>query len=177
MEALNALCRSICTQTPDLDTAWEELDRTAHSRPYFTLWQELCAYILVTFSFCLFFGGTTLDALCAGACGLAVGMSLRFMSRLGTNLFFKTMVGGFFCGLIAMTLTWLGVGTHIDLIIIGSIMAQAPGLVITNFMRDILAGDMVSGITKLAEALLTGAGIAVGTGVALGLARGFLGVL
>ena len=55
--------------------------------------------------------------------------------------------------------------------IIGAIMALAPGVVITNFMRDIMAGDMLSGLSKFAEALLTGAGIALGTGLALSLAR------
>ena len=79
--------------------------------------------------------------------------------------------------LLAAGLTDLGVGEHIDLIIIGAIMAQAPGLVITNFMRDIMAGDMMSGLVKLAEALLTGAGIALGTGVALSLVNAVWGVL
>ena len=65
----------------------------------------------------------------------------------------------------------------IDLIITGAIMAQAPGLVITNFMRDVMAGDMMSGLVKLAEALLTGAGIALGTGVALSLVNAVWGVL
>ena len=38
-------------------------------------------------------------------------------------------------------------------------------------MRDIMAGDMVAGISKAAEALLIGAAIALGTALALGLAR------
>lgn len=177
MEALNDLCRRLCAESPDLDHAWEALESAAHDQPRFTPWQQLSAYFLITSAFCLFFGGTVADALCSGLCGLAVGVSLRFMSRLGTNLFFKAMAGGFFCGLIAMTLTALGLGRRVDLIITGSIMAQAPGLVITNFMRDIMAGDMISGVTKFAEALLTGAGIAVGAGVGLSLTRMLWGVM
>ena len=38
-------------------------------------------------------------------------------------------------------------------------------------MRDIMAGDMVAGISKTAEALLIGMAIALGTGVSLWLAR------
>ena len=93
----------------------------------------------------------------------------------GTTNAFRN--GGFFCGLLAAGFTDLGVGEHIDLIITGAIMAQAPGLVITNFMRDVMAGDMMSGLVKLAEALLTGAGIALGTGVALSLVNAVWGVL
>ena len=102
---------------------------------------------------------------------MAIGISLIFMSRLGTNLFFKTIAGGFVSALAAVVLVALGLGTHTNLIIIGAIMALAPGVVITNFMRDIMAGDMLSGLSKFAEALLTGAGIALGTGLALSLAR------
>lgn len=176
MEDLNALCRRLCAQPPDLAAASALLEEAVRDRPQPGLPLRLAAYFLITSTFCLFFGGTAADALCGGLCGLAVGLVVPFMTRLGTNLFFKTMVGGFFCGLLASGLTALGLGEHIDLIIIGGIMAQAPGLVMTNFMRDVIAGDMMSGLVKLAEALLTGAGIALGTGVALSLAGGLWGV-
>lgn len=171
LEALNSLCRRLCAETPDLDLAWEELQAVAEDGLLFSTPKQLAAYFLSTSAFCLFFGGTLLDAIASGICGLAIGLCLIFMSRLGTNLFFKTIVGSFVCALIAVAQVFLGLGTHTDLIIIGSIMALAPGLVITNFMRDIMAGDMISGLTKLADALLTGAGIALGTGLALSLTR------
>ena len=46
----------------------------------------------------------------------------------------------------------------------------------TNSIRDVMAGDMVAGISKLADALLTGVSIALGTAFALGLAQLFWGV-
>ena len=177
MEDLNALCRELCAQPPDLDRAAEALAETVGRTPRPPVAVELAAYVLLTSAFCLFFGGTARDALCGGLCGLAVGLVLPFLTRLGTNLFFKAMVGGFCCGVLAAGLTGLGAGEHLDLIITGGIMAQAPGLVITNFMRDVMAGDMMSGLVKLAEALLTGAGIALGTGVALSLVNAVWGVL
>lgn len=177
MEELNGLCRRLCASPPDLDQAAGELNDVIREVRHTPVAVELAAYVLLTSAFCLFFGGTARDAFCGGVCGLAVGLVVPFLARLGTNLFFKAMVGGFFCGLLAAGLTNLGVGEHIDLIITGAIMAQAPGLVITNFMRDIMAGDMMSGLVKLAEALLTGAGIALGTGVALSLVSAIWGVL
>ena len=166
IEALNALCRCLCAETPDLDQAWEALQTAAADQTYFSTPQQLSAYFLGTAAFCLFFGGTLADAAASGLCGVAIGISLIFMSRLGTNLFFKTIAGGFVSALAAVVLVALGLGTHTNLI-----MALAPGVVITNFMRDIMAGDMLSGLSKFAEALLTGAGIALGTGLALSLAR------
>lgn len=169
LEALNGLCRRLCREKPDLDTAQEMLSHAAESSPYFTQAQTLAGYFLGTGAFALFFGGDWADALCAGLGGIAVGLCLLFLGRLKTNLFFKTIVGGFIVGMVSMTLLALGLGHHREPIITGAIMALVPGLVITNFMRDIMAGDMVSGLSKLADALLTGAGIALGTGLALGL--------
>ena len=71
--------------------------------------------------------------------------------------------------LTAVFLVSLGLGEHVDQIIIGALMALVPGIALTNAMRDIMAGDMVSGISKAAEALLIGAAIALGTALSLGL--------
>ena len=54
-----------------------------------------------------------------------------------------------------------------DKVIIGSIMLLVPGLAITNAIRDTVAGDLVSGLARGAEAFLTAIAVAVGTGVVL----------
>ena len=46
-------------------------------------------------------------------------------------------------------------------------MTLLPGVMITNFMREIIVGDWLTGITKLVEALLIATGIALGTGIVL----------
>ena len=177
MEALNDLCRRLCQEVPDLDEAWVRLDRVLADHTQFSTAGQLFGYALGAAPFCLFFGGTLRDALCGGLCGLAIGASLLFMARLGTNLFFKTIAGGFVCALLAVALTVVGLGQHASLIITGAIMTLVPGIVITNFMRDIIAGDLISGLIKLAEALLTATGIALGTGLALALTRLIWGVV
>ena len=50
-------------------------------------------------------------------------------------------------------------------------MALVPGLIFTNAIRDVMAGDMMAGISKIADALLIGVSVALGTAVALGLTR------
>ncbi|MPM05232.1 hypothetical protein SDC9_51520 [bioreactor metagenome] len=72
---------------------------------------------------------------------------------------------------MALALCTAGAGENLSLIIIGAIMALTPGVAFTNAMRDMIAGDVVSGITKTVETLLIAMAIAVGTGLALGLAQ------
>ena len=97
------------------------------------------------------------------------------MTWLKTNLFFKSMLGAALSALLAVFLTHIGIG-HSEKIIIGALMALVPGIIFTNAIRDVMAGDMVAGISKIADALLTGVSVALGTAFALGLTRLFWGV-
>ena len=51
--------------------------------------------------------------------------------------------------------------------IIGAIMLLVPGIALTNAIRDLVAGDLLSGISRAVEAFLVGAALAIGTGFAL----------
>lgn len=171
LERYNDLCRRLCAETPDVDQALEKMDTLAQSARSYSLPVQFAAYFSGAAVFTLFFGGNLWDALCGGLCGLAICGCLTFLTRLGTNLFFKTVAGGTVSALTALLLVRSGVGQNLDFITIGALMLLVPGLIFTNAMRDIMAGDMVTGISKTAEALLIGAAIALGTGVALWLAR------
>lgn len=59
----------------------------------------------------------------------------------------------------------LGIGIDLDKIIIGSVMPLVPGLHITNAVRDLMAGHLVAGLSKGAEAFLTA--FAIGSGIAI----------
>ena len=79
------------------------------------------------------------------------------------------MLGAALSAFIALVLTYLGIGQHSERIIIGALMALVPGIMFTNAIRDVMAGDMVAGISKVADALLTGVAVALGTAMALGI--------
>ena len=66
----------------------------------------------------------------------------------------------------------LPIWQNLDKIIIGAFMGLVPGVAITNFMRDVLEGDLFAGITKLTESLLTATALALGAGIALSLLGG-----
>ena len=64
----------------------------------------------------------------------------------------------------------MGLGHNPDFITIGALMILVPGIAFTNAMRDIMAGDLTSGVNKVVEALLIATAIALGTGFVLSLA-------
>ena len=175
LEQYNGLCRKLCSQAPPFDDALEQMADIRRNHRVYPLWIQLLAYFLGCGMFSLFYGGSPADGVCGGLCGVVIGLCLTLISRLGANLFFKTVAGGAASALAAVLLTGLGLGENLDRIIIGALMALVPGIAITNAMRDIMAGDMVAGISKGAEALLIGAAIALGTALSLGLTGMFMG--
>ena len=50
-------------------------------------------------------------------------------------------------------------------VITGTLMILVPGIAITNSLRDIMGGDFVSGLSRMIEAILIAASIAIGVGV------------
>ena len=170
LETYNDMSRTICRTTPEPEEfrrilAGAELGRKPYSMPV-----QLLAYFLGAAAFSLFFGGSWRDGLCAGACGVAIGLGLRFLTGLKANPFFRTFLCAALSALIALGLTWVGIGQSVDCITIGALMALVPGVAITNAMREIMGGDLVAGLSRTADAVLTATAIALGTGAVMSLA-------
>lgn len=176
LEAVNDLCRRLCRDPKPLREAQEDLKALLAAEPSYPFPVRLLAYFVGAALFTLFFGGTWRDGLCAGVCGSAIGLTLWFMTRMGANLFFRTITGGAVSALLALLLARTGLGESVDLITIGALMSLVPGVALTSAIRDIMVGDMVSGISKLSEAVLIAIAIALGTGLAMWLTQWLVGV-
>lgn len=173
LEAMNGLCRRLCAVPLPVKEARKELQALVDGEKRYSFPALLLAHFAAAGLFALFFGAACQAALCAGACGAAIGLTLRLMDALGANLLIRTMAGGGVSALLALGLCSLGLGQSVDLVTIGALMILVPGVALTNAVRDVMVGDMVSGLSKLAEAVLIGVAIALGTGLALGIARLF----
>ena len=58
-------------------------------------------------------------------------------------------------------------------VIISTIMLLVPGLAFTNAIRDTVSGDLLSGLSRIVEALLTAVALAVGSGLVFMLLGGY----
>ena len=171
MEAYNAICRWICQNTPEPEQVRKELRQMVRGRQYEMDWQ-VAAYCLCGGGSAILWGGSPLDGLGAAACGAAVWLMLAFLEPLKTNLFFKNVAASGFAALIAVSLIKMGMQINIDKVIIGTFMSLVPGLAITNAVRDIMSGDLMTGLSRLTESILVAVAIALGAGVMLWLTMG-----
>jgi uncharacterized membrane protein YjjP (DUF1212 family) len=167
LELYNQLCRTLCQETPPLALAQDLLAQTRARRRDWSPPVRLFGHFLGAACFSLFFGGSLRDALCGGLCGLAIAVSGDFLDSLRTGAFFRTLVAAAASAALALILVRLGLGDSLDAITIGAFMVLTPGVALTNSMREIMAGDMVSGVSRLAEALLIATAIALSTGMVL----------
>lgn len=68
--------------------------------------------------------------------------------RLFEIKFVAEFVASLLIGFTAFSLFSLGIGKEVDKVVVGSIMPLVPGLLITNAVRDLMAGHLISGLAK-----------------------------
>jgi uncharacterized membrane protein YjjP (DUF1212 family) len=65
-------------------------------------------------------------------------------------------------GMVCILTHYIGLGHHVEMIMIGNIMLLIPGVLMTNSFRDFISGDMISGLLHFSEAIITAICIAAG---------------
>ncbi|NQX43769.1 threonine/serine exporter family protein [Paenibacillus tritici] len=138
------------------------VDDAAHAYP---VWLQIAAAALTGACFTVMFKGSLWDALPSLPISGAGFAAVIYLHRLVQVRFFAEFIASFIIGLLAFFSVKFGVGREMDKIIIGCVMPLVPGLLITNAVRDLMAGHLVSGLSKGADAFLTA--FAIGTGIGL----------
>ncbi len=166
LHKVNDLCRWVCENTPSPEVIAKKLD-DIHKSKLYSFVQIMVAYGIASAFFCYFWGGNTGDAAVAFIAGLATEYCLKYMSKVKANIFFSNLVSSMVIAVIAILGMVSGLGNNIDMIIIGAIMTLVPGVGITNIMRDIISGDVITGTNKVAEVMLIAISIAIGIALPL----------
>ena len=162
---VNNVSRKLTSQIITLEQAYDEL-KNIESTNYFLpiIIQVLSASIASSCFLVLFYGAwaNVPAAFLAGGTGLYIATLVQEKTNVK---FFAEFLAALVVGIIAYVAVNIGYGTDLDQIIIGGVMPLVPGLLITNAVRDLMAGHFTSGIAKGAEAFLTA--FAIGSGIAL----------
>lgn len=171
VERYNSLSRRICAEIPQPEIAFQWLEQANRSRIFYSLPVLLLGNFMGAFGYAVFFGGSWVDAIFSGVCGILVGIVNRIMSNLKVNPFFSTIAAAFIMAFAAYGMGIAGFTKNTDAVIIGTLMILVPGLIFTNAMRDIIFGDTNSGINRIVQVFMIAAAIALGTGSAWNLSE------
>lgn len=161
LDYLNDLSRYICANKPSLPELVERYDAVMNRKPL-PIWLEYFGAILVAGGFAIFFGGNMFDAIASGLLGVVITAITRFLAKIEENQMAKLFVSSLVAGVVAILCVRIGIGVHVDKIMIGGIMLLIPGIAMTNSVRDMLLGDIVTGMLRFVNSLLMAAAIACG---------------
>lgn len=176
IDKINDLSRKIQSHSMNIEEFNKEILKISSCDRYSYMVTLICS-ALAAGCFAIMFGGNFKDFISAFLIGIFIKIITEICRKLNINEFFINSLCGGLCALGAIIFMKLNFINTLDKTIIGSIMLLVPGLTITNAIRDTIAGDFLSGITKAAEAFLVAVSIAVGTGAILSLFINSLGGL
>ncbi|MED1490232.1 threonine/serine exporter family protein [Bacillus smithii] len=162
---VNNVSRNISAGKLTIREAYALLKEMDQNEFTFPLWEQILAAAISSGCFLIMFQGKWNDFLAACIAGAIGFLFLVYVHRFIQIKFFAEFLASLMIGLSSAFFVKIGIGHQLDKIIIGSVMPLVPGLAITNALRDLMAGHLVSGLSRGAEAFLTA--FAIGTGIAV----------
>lgn len=166
IDLVNDLSRNILLKNLSVNDFKKELQKINKGQRYST-GITLLFSALGAAGFTILFGGNIKDFVSAFIIGFIIKLLAIKGSDMQINQFFINSLSAAIASFLAIILVKINLAANLDQTIIGSIMLLVPGLAITNAIRDTIAGDLLSGLTRAAEAFLVAISIAVGSGAVL----------
>lgn len=145
----------------------EYLDGLLHKAQPYGKWRVCLASALSSAAFSAMLGGNTHDFIAAFITG---GLSMVLLKQLGgyrPSAFWENALSGAAIGALAIICCEIDADCTRTNIIVGALMPFLPGVAFTNGLRDYMAGDLMSGNSRIAEAMLFATSIAIGLAFSL----------
>ena len=162
---VNDISRKFYMRIISLEEAFSQLKHLKKSQYPWWL-KDICTVFFVAF-FAGMYGGDFKDMAATAIVGIFLAAWLHIGKKIALNPLINDLVASIVISVIAFVMVHVGIGSHIDRIIIGSIMVLVPGAAITNAIRDTLHGDYASGNANILQAFTEAAMIALGVYVGL----------
>lgn len=178
IDLLNDFSRKFVSQTNmSIDDAIEELknleDKPPHSQIAINIWTAIGSS-----SFAALVGGDNVLTFMLTLITSVMAMSIYDKVKKISNIpVFATLVSSIIIGLCGVGLVEVGILETPKMLIVGSIMPLLPGVPFIKAIRDLVSGELMSGVGRAIEAGIIATAIAVGVGVAMNIYVRFGGVL
>ena len=167
---VNDTSRKLCHGEICLEEAYEKMKQISKGtyKQYTSEWFMLLTYIGAVIGFTIMFGGKMNEILAAICTGGILAFCQIFGGRIRMNGFMLETISAMAVTALSILLkAFVPASINIDALIVGSIMPMVPGVSITNAVRDTLQGDYLTGGSRMMEAFIHAAAIALGVGIGM----------
>ncbi|MCD2256839.1 threonine/serine exporter family protein [Lactobacillus sp. CC-MHH1034] len=164
---VNSASRDFAHHRIDLTELITRLIQIDKNAPTFPFWWQLLSAGLVSATLMILFSGyyDWYDLPIAFVIGMLGFFINDYIDNLIQIQFISQFTASLTIGIFTILAVRFNLGHSVNNIVIGAVMPLVPGVPLTNALRDLLAGHLMSGITRGVEATLSAG--AIGSGIAL----------
>lgn len=164
---INEFCYNISCWPLGYEETMAYLNAKLEEKPPYNQLMVVLASGLGSASFAFMLGGNSFDFAGAFVVGSLSMWMLKRLSGVRLIAFWENMLAGSFIGVFGLLCCALSRQCTMENIVVGSLMPFLPGSTLTNGLRDFMAGDLLSGCCRTAEAMLCAVAVAMGLAVIL----------
>ncbi|ESL04240.1 hypothetical protein GCWU000282_00589 [Catonella morbi ATCC 51271] len=161
LEKMNELSREICDKKLSIEDGRKRFSELMAEK-YYSFHTQILFFMLIAFTFTLFFGGSIKDALVSSFIAIIFKYIDEFARKIEINKFIPIVASSLLGGFLAIMAVRAGLADSVGKVSIGDVMLLIPGIMLTNSLRDMFGGDTITGGIRFIEATLIAIMIAVG---------------
>lgn len=163
--AVNDLTRKFTAHDISIEIFSDKLGKIDMTIPRFSLKLKVVSAMLIAVTLMVMLTRNTAPItlfLTALTSGIAYAIAFQIRNKFHLR-FFGLFIASLCISLIMLVCSKvLSHGFNPDIVIIGAIMPFVPGVALTNAVREIMAGNFISGQGRIIEAFLTAASVGLG---------------
>lgn len=167
VSVVNELSREFAAGRINLKAFYSRLSAIDKYVTAFPFWMQILGAALVSGPLVFVFEDNISDILVTSLVGMIGWSIFYFLNKFIEIKFLSEFSAALVIGLLALLFAKFGIGTNSDDIIIGSLMPLVPGVPLTNAVRDVLYGNLISGPARAVEALLSATALGFGIAVVI----------
>lgn len=165
---LNNFSREFVTnEEMSIEEAMVKLKELSNVQPYPKKTVYLCTGLGSAAFACLLGGTQLVNFIFTFIITICAVIVFDKIMRLSAIPAFSTLVASFVIAIAGVLLTEIGILQTPKMLIVGSIMPLLPGVSFIKGIRDLISGDLLSGVARAFDAGLTAVAIAAGVGFIL----------
>lgn len=167
---VNDVSRKLCNGELNFEEAYQILteiqngDLREYKHPMYYILVNIGAAI----GFTMMFGGKAQELIAAAIAGVGLAFVSHVGGKIGMNKFIVETLAAMATTVLAiLAKAFIFVDMNVDVVIVGPIMPLVPGFAFTNAVRDIFQGNYLTGGSRMLEAFIHAAVIALGVGIGM----------
>lgn len=160
----NNISRDLTSNKIDYKTAHKQLENLYNKNLNYSEFNKYLNVGICSSFFCLLFKGGLNEFIFAFFISIISMIIFDKIESIGDTNFLSFIIAGSSISILSIITVLAFSEVQFDKIVVGSLMPFVPGVSLTNGIRDLISLDLVSGTSKIFEAIVIAISLAVGAG-------------